>query len=235
MAAGATPRRLLAARSRRRRRAGGQGAGRCLTARLTVRQDRGPEALLRRVAALAEPRARGRGRARSLQAVDGVELRDRARARPSRWSASRLRQVDGGAPGRRPLRADRAARSCSTASTWRGPRSRADMAALRRRMQMIFQDPYASLNPRWRVRDIVAEPLRALRPAPRTRPRSRAGSASCCARSACRRPTARSTRTSSPAASASASRSPARWRASPSSWCATSRPRRSTSRCRRRS
>ena len=34
---------------------------------------------------------------------------------------------------------------------------------LRRRMNMIFQDPYASLNPRWRVRDIVAEPLRAFR------------------------------------------------------------------------
>jgi peptide/nickel transport system ATP-binding protein len=27
-------------------------------------------------------------------------------------------------------------------------------------MQMIFQDPYASLNPRWKVLDIVAEPLR---------------------------------------------------------------------------
>jgi peptide/nickel transport system ATP-binding protein len=33
--------------------------------------------------------------------------------------------------------------------------------SVRRRMNMIFQDPYASLNPRWRVRNIVAEPLRA--------------------------------------------------------------------------
>ena len=34
---------------------------------------------------------------------------------------------------------------------------------LRRRMNMIFQDPYASLNPRWRVRDLIAEPIRAYR------------------------------------------------------------------------
>ena len=34
-----------------------------------------------------------------------------------------------------------------------------ELRALRRQMQIIFQDPYASLNPRLRVRDIVAEPL----------------------------------------------------------------------------
>jgi peptide/nickel transport system ATP-binding protein len=39
-------------------------------------------------------------------------------------------------------------------------RDPAELRALRRRMQMIFQDPYASLNPRWKVLDIVGEPLR---------------------------------------------------------------------------
>jgi peptide/nickel transport system ATP-binding protein len=39
-------------------------------------------------------------------------------------------------------------------------RDAGELRALRRRMQMIFQDPYASLNPRWKVLDIVGEPLR---------------------------------------------------------------------------
>ena len=40
-------------------------------------------------------------------------------------------------------------------------KTRAELKPFRRRIQMIFQDPYASLNPRWRVKDIVAEPIRA--------------------------------------------------------------------------
>ena len=43
---------------------------------------------------------------------------------------------------------------------WAG---RAGNQSRRKRVQMIFQDPYASLNPRWRVGDIVAEPMRALK------------------------------------------------------------------------
>jgi peptide/nickel transport system ATP-binding protein len=41
------------------------------------------------------------------------------------------------------------------------PRQTAARKALRRRIQMIFQDPYASLNPRLRVDSIIAEPIRA--------------------------------------------------------------------------
>jgi oligopeptide transport system ATP-binding protein len=41
----------------------------------------------------------------------------------------------------------------------------AQLRAARRQMQMVFQDPYASLNPRMRVAEIVSEPLAIHEPA----------------------------------------------------------------------
>ena len=41
------------------------------------------------------------------------------------------------------------------------PASASERQKLRRRLQMIFQDPFASLNPRWRVDRIVADPIKA--------------------------------------------------------------------------
>ncbi|MEP4894699.1 ABC transporter ATP-binding protein [Parasphingorhabdus sp.] len=51
--------------------------------------------------------------------------------------------------------------------SWRNeilPGRRHRSLAMRGRMQPVFQDPVASLDPQWKVRDIVAEPIKSLKP-----------------------------------------------------------------------
>lgn len=43
--------------------------------------------------------------------------------------------------------------------------------AVRRRMQVVFQDPYGSFNPRWKVNRLISEPFHLLEDAPRGRAR----------------------------------------------------------------
>ena len=81
----------------------------------------------------------------------------------------------------------------------------AQLKALRQSVQMVFQNPYASLNPRKRIAQMLDEPL-VMNTEARLRPNAASASPRCCSRSACG-PSSRSvTRTCSPAASASASR-----------------------------
>jgi ABC-type dipeptide/oligopeptide/nickel transport system ATPase component len=159
------------------------------------------------------------------------------------------------AAARSPSSANRAAararwRACSSASMRRRAAASSSTASSpapagsgRRRsgvrMQMIFQDPYASLNPRWKVKDIVAEPLREHGFAAGE---GRAGKQRIADRVG-------ELLVSVGLTGADAEKFPhqfsggqrqrvsiaRRSRPSPSSWSATSRPRRSTSRCRRRS
>ncbi|MFZ5642060.1 MAG: ABC transporter ATP-binding protein [Bacillota bacterium] len=57
---------------------------------------------------------------------------------------------------------------------------RKEMRSLRRDMQMIFQDPYASLNPRMTVGDIIAEPLKIYKAASGAELQKRVHDLLCC-------------------------------------------------------
>jgi len=50
-----------------------------------------------------------------------------------------------------------------------------EMGAVRRRMQIIFQDPYSSLDPRMKIDSIITEPLRAIQPLDKKKRREVAG------------------------------------------------------------
>ncbi len=85
----------------------------------------------------------------SLRHLPGRDARARRRVR--------LRQVDDRAPHHEAHRFDLGKDLSSTAATSRGY-SRRQMRPLRREMQMIFQDPYSSLNPRQTVGQIIGAP-----------------------------------------------------------------------------
>ena len=108
------------------------------------------------------------------------------------------------------------------------------MKAIRRKIQVIFQDPYSSLNPRMTVGQIIGEPLHVYKLVADGR-KVKSASRNCSNRSDCVRKWRRAIRINCPAVSASASALRARSRWSRPSSSATKPCRRSTCRSRDRS
>ena len=198
----------------RRRRAGGDGRPTSVKVHFPIQRG-----LLRRTVG-------------HVKAVDGVDLRVRRGQTVGVVGESGSGKTTLGLALLRLLRSEGAIRfRDQDIQGWSSRRLR----PLRRDMQIVFQDPFGSLSPRMSVGADHRGGAQAARH--RRRPRTAGGAWSPrCSRRSASIPRARTaTRTSSPAASGSASASPARWCSSRASSCSTSRPPRSTCRCRRRS
>ena len=154
-------------------------------------------------------------------------------ARTLAWSGSRAR----GSPptARLILRLERVHQRASPVRRHdiTGPRP-AELRRVRRRVQVVYQNPYSSLSPRLTIEQIITEPLRRLRHRHR-RDAADAGGGAARPGVAAGRPPRPASRPSCPAASASAWPSPGPSPSSPTSSCSTSRCRPSTSRSRARS
>ncbi len=130
--------------------------------------------------------------------------RERARARRRRAADPAHHRADRGHDRLPPQRRQRAS------IVERSPTG-AGLALYRREVRLVFQDPFASLNPRMTVQQIIGDPLIVNGIATGARAGA-SGSASCCASSASIRSAWSAIRTPSPAASASASASRGRSR-----------------------
>jgi oligopeptide transport system ATP-binding protein len=105
------------------------------------------------------PRGIGFGRkpARSVKAVDGVSFTVRRGETLGLVGESGCGKSTTGLAALRllPLSDGKVVFEGQDITGW----EKSQLRPLRRRMQMVYQDPYGSLNPRMKVRDIVGEPL----------------------------------------------------------------------------
>ena len=172
------------------------------------------------------------GKKRLLTAVDDVSIRI-AKGETCAGRRERVRQIHHRADDRRAGTSRQRRIGIDGHTVFDETQGQVQDNSLRQKLQMVFQSPYSSLNPRWRVGDILMEPIRAFNLI-RIRLRSSGGCANCWIRSDCRHRTRPATRMNFPVANGSGFRLRGRWPRTRNSSSVTSRPRRWMCRFRRR-